>query len=217
MKYAIISDVHGNMDALSAVLKDAQSFDIDKYIFVGDYCSYLPYPNEVVAKIKGLENAIIIQGNEERYFIEYSKQDQRTWTDGQFQAHYWCYRAISNINHDYLAALPKMLTTKDCGANITVTHSSFDIFGDIEHSEFTSLKVAERYRENNGYSREQFHTSGIFKPLVCDISKRYFMVSFALAYSQTAIPFSPLLMERAILGFFHVSNVASMVALGFWA
>jgi len=155
MKYAIISDVHGNLNALTAVLNDAEYFGVDKYIFVGDYCSYLPYPNEVVNKIKSLENNIIVQGNEEGYLTMYSKQDQSTWTDGQFQAHYWCYRAINSINHEYLAALPKRITFSDSDMNITVTHSSADIYGDIDHKEFSSLKVAAKYEMDNSFSREK--------------------------------------------------------------
>lgn len=38
MKFAIISDVHGNLPALDAVLEDAERNNIDNFIFVGDYC-----------------------------------------------------------------------------------------------------------------------------------------------------------------------------------
>ncbi|MDR2569870.1 MAG: metallophosphoesterase family protein, partial [Oscillospiraceae bacterium] len=42
MKYAIISDIHGNLDSLLAVLNDAKNYNVDKYIFVGDYCACFP-------------------------------------------------------------------------------------------------------------------------------------------------------------------------------
>ena len=38
MRFAIISDVHGNLPALNAVLEDAKNSRVDKFIFVGDYC-----------------------------------------------------------------------------------------------------------------------------------------------------------------------------------
>ena len=38
MKYAVISDVHGNYPALEAVLKDAGSQGISAFLFAGDYC-----------------------------------------------------------------------------------------------------------------------------------------------------------------------------------
>ena len=155
MRYAIISDIHGNLSAFTAVLKDAERFGAEQYIFVGDYCSYFPYPNEVINKMKSLTNSYIIRGNEEEYLSLYSKQNPSTWTDGQFQAHYWCYRTINIMNHEYLAALPKKISFKDCDIRITVTHSSADIYGDIDHKEFSSLKVAEKYEKDSSYSREK--------------------------------------------------------------
>jgi len=43
MKYAIISDIHGNSFALEAVIKDAREQAAEAYIFLGDYCSALPW------------------------------------------------------------------------------------------------------------------------------------------------------------------------------
>ena len=67
MKYAVISDVHGNMDALEAVLADARKQGAEGYLFAGDYCLSLPYPEEVINTIRKIENAVIIRGNEEQY------------------------------------------------------------------------------------------------------------------------------------------------------
>jgi predicted phosphodiesterase len=154
MKYAIISDVHGNLDALDAVLKDAETLGADRYIFVGDYCASLPYPNEVVDRIKTIENSTLVQGNLEVTYSEYSKQDPLTWTDGQFQAHYWSYRQVSGKNHEFLAALPTAITITDRKTTINITHSSADISEDIEYNEFNSSKVAKRYNRIGDYSRE---------------------------------------------------------------
>ena len=67
MKYAIISDVHGNLPALNAVLRDAEKKNVEGYIFVGDYCLSNPYPNECITRIRELKNTYVIRGNEERY------------------------------------------------------------------------------------------------------------------------------------------------------
>ncbi len=153
MKYAIISDIHGNVGALSAVLKDAQGQGIDQYIFAGDYCSNLPYPNEVADTIRGMKNTVVVRGNGEDYMARLHGQDQAAWTDGQLQAHYWCYRAIGPVNREYLLALPKTIAFSDGGVNITVTHSSADVYGDTDHRAFSSTNVAEKYRGNAEFSR----------------------------------------------------------------
>jgi len=148
MKYAIISDVHGNLDALLAVLKDAEKFNIDKFIFVGDYCSSFGYPNEVIDTIRNIKDAIVVRGNEEDYIAEYANQDQSKWIDGQFQALYWLYKNLTESSHKYLRELPATTNFQDGDIFVKVTHKSSDIYGDVEYREFTSDKVGEKYQKN---------------------------------------------------------------------
>ncbi len=49
MKYAILSDVHGNLPALEAVLEDIGGrTDVDATYHLGDLVGYAPWPDEVV-------------------------------------------------------------------------------------------------------------------------------------------------------------------------
>ena len=43
MKYAIVSDIHGNLPALNKVIEDARKNGAESYIFVGDYCLSNPW------------------------------------------------------------------------------------------------------------------------------------------------------------------------------
>ncbi len=53
MKYALISDVHGNLPALEAVLADVDGRDdVDAAYHLGDLVGYAPWPDEVVALIR---------------------------------------------------------------------------------------------------------------------------------------------------------------------
>lgn len=67
MRFAIVSDIHGNLPALNAVIEDAEKNNINCYIFVGDYCLSNPYPDEVISRIRNLDKKYIIRGNEEKY------------------------------------------------------------------------------------------------------------------------------------------------------
>ena len=46
--YAILSDIHGNLYALEAVIKDMADFDIEGVILLGDLIDYGMQSNEVV-------------------------------------------------------------------------------------------------------------------------------------------------------------------------
>lgn len=48
MKLAVISCIHGNYEALDAVLLDIEKHQTDKIFCVGDLVGYGPHPNAVV-------------------------------------------------------------------------------------------------------------------------------------------------------------------------
>lgn len=58
MKYALISDVHGNYPALSAVLADAEKANADRLVLLGDYYICMPYPNQVIETLKNLRTRL---------------------------------------------------------------------------------------------------------------------------------------------------------------
>jgi predicted phosphodiesterase len=51
MKYAIVSDIHANLQAWKAVLLDIRSFNLDQIICLGDIVGYGPNPAEVLQSV----------------------------------------------------------------------------------------------------------------------------------------------------------------------
>ena len=54
MKYAVLSDIHANLEALTAVLKDAQDQQCSHFACVGDVVGYNANPIECVEIIRGM-------------------------------------------------------------------------------------------------------------------------------------------------------------------
>ena len=50
-RLAIISDIHGNLPALEAVLADIDAQDVTEIYHLGDLVGYNPFPNETIALI----------------------------------------------------------------------------------------------------------------------------------------------------------------------
>ncbi len=89
MKYAIISDVHANLEALQAVLKRAQSVGADKVVCLGDIVGYGANPNECVEVVKERAH-LVLCGNHDHaavgetgieYFNSYARA-AILWTTG---------------------------------------------------------------------------------------------------------------------------------------
>jgi predicted phosphodiesterase len=68
MKIAIISDIHGNYEALLSVHEDIQKAEVDKIVCLGDFIGYGPQPEEVAQFL--IENEIpCVLGNHENAII----------------------------------------------------------------------------------------------------------------------------------------------------
>ena len=144
MKYAVISDVHGNHPALQAVLEDIRRQGITHCLFAGDYCISGPWPDECIETIKAIPEKKVIRGNEEKYLENLIGKDQSQWTDGQMQVSYWCYKNISRDHLDYLLNLPHTADFECNGISIHMAHSSMEFLGTYPFYTWNSVTVAER-------------------------------------------------------------------------
>ena len=69
MKIAVLSDIHGNIAALDAVLAHAQALGVDQIVNLGDICSGALWPRETADRLMALDLPTI-RGNHERQVLE---------------------------------------------------------------------------------------------------------------------------------------------------
>ena len=101
---AVLYDVHGNLPALKAVLADIHGAGVAGYVLGGDYALFGPWPFETVDRLWGLEGAIWIRGNGERW----TAQPDQAPTNGVVQGAIAAARDDLGIELvDQLAALPE--------------------------------------------------------------------------------------------------------------
>ena len=62
MKFAIFSDIHGNMPFFEAFLRNAEAAGTQRYVFLGDAVSYYPDGCAVIRRLREL-GAVCIEGN----------------------------------------------------------------------------------------------------------------------------------------------------------
>ena len=66
MKYAILADIHANLEALEVVLADAQEQRCTHYACLGDVVGYNANPKECLDKIRDMEMPCV-KGNHDEY------------------------------------------------------------------------------------------------------------------------------------------------------
>lgn len=72
---AILSDIHGNLEALEAVWRDMAAFDVARVVCLGDMIGYGPNPEEVLASIRA-RGALCCMGNHE---LGVAFRRERSW------------------------------------------------------------------------------------------------------------------------------------------
>ena len=68
-KYAILSDIHSNLEALNVVLEKCRELGITEYISLGDVVGYNANPNECIALVKALNIVARVRGNHDDYAV----------------------------------------------------------------------------------------------------------------------------------------------------
>lgn len=66
MRYLILTDIHGNLEALDTCLADAGRRGYDRVLVLGDLIGYGADPNAVVKRVQGLQPAAIVRGNHDK-------------------------------------------------------------------------------------------------------------------------------------------------------
>lgn len=69
MRYLVLSDVHANAPALSAVVQDAKRRTYDEVVFLGDLVGYYPFPSEAIARMRDIAPCASLIGNHDALLL----------------------------------------------------------------------------------------------------------------------------------------------------
>jgi predicted phosphodiesterase len=108
MRLAILSDIHGNLAALEAVLADLEACgSFDALGVAGDLCEWGPQPREVLRRVQAL-GCPVVQGNTDRNVTIADAAELRAMgkTEKAIAALAWTRGQIGDEGVAYLAALP---------------------------------------------------------------------------------------------------------------
>jgi predicted phosphodiesterase len=102
MRYLILSDIHGNLTALDAVLKAAEG-RWKKAVCLGDLVDYGPDPNEVIGRVQALK-AFTIRGNHDKAVVGLADLDE--FNPIARISVLWTREQLKTKNRAYLEKLP---------------------------------------------------------------------------------------------------------------
>lgn len=105
MRYLIISDIHGNLEALNALLQATKRKKFQKILILGDLVGYGANPNEVIEAVKEDKRILkIVRGNHDRVALE--EGTENTFNLPAMAAILWTRRNLKEENFNFLKSLP---------------------------------------------------------------------------------------------------------------
>lgn len=143
MRYAILSDIHGNLEALTACLaylKDKADF----YLCLGDMVGYGPSPNECFDELKKLDRSIAIVGNHDLAAI--GAKDIALFNPDLKPSVEWTNKTLTEENKKFITGLKWKIERE----KITAVHASprdpineylFDSLAMKENLDFFSTEI----------------------------------------------------------------------------
>jgi diadenosine tetraphosphatase ApaH/serine/threonine PP2A family protein phosphatase len=101
---AILTDIHGNREALEACLAHAGHFPVDRYVFLGDVVGYGADPGFVVDTVKefAARGAIVLLGNHDSA----ATGTPESMNDMAERAIEWTRQQLTDEQREFLKSLP---------------------------------------------------------------------------------------------------------------
>lgn len=120
MKYGVFSDVHGNLEALDAVLHALRQESAERIWCLGDLVGYGANPNECVDRIREAADAVVL-GNHDAACI--GAESSEGFNPHARAAVEWTGRQLSEANRAWIRGLPLTESIED---NLLVHASPFE-------------------------------------------------------------------------------------------
>ncbi|RXI97758.1 metallophosphoesterase [Anaerobacillus alkaliphilus] len=132
MKYAFISDIHGNAVALEAVLEHIKKQEVDKIIVLGDICYRGPEPKKSLELVRSLQTEVV-KGNADEWIVRGVKSGEvpEDVLELMNKERAWAFTQLEPSDTDYLQGLPHSIQLDLEKVKVSVFHATPDSLFDI--------------------------------------------------------------------------------------
>ncbi len=119
MRIAIFSDIHGNLEALEAVLHDAAEQKCTHFVCLGDVVGYNANPHECVARIQEMDCPIVKGNHDEQASLIESSRDFNELAEHAIE---WTREHLTNDDKEWLRDLRLQRQVRD----FSIVHATLD-------------------------------------------------------------------------------------------
>ena len=193
MKYAIIADIHANLEALGTVLDDAKNQNVTHYACLGDVVGYNADPKECLDIIRA-SGMPVVKGNHDEYCS--SETDLEGFNPHAAEAINWTRDQLTDEDRKWLRDLRYIRLV----ANFTIVHATLDgpqRWGYV----FDRLAAAASFTYQNtsvcffghthvpvAFIRDAMVRGGTYSKFKTEPGKKYFVNVGSVGQSRDGVP-----------------------------
>ena len=126
MRIGVLSDIHSNLEALDAVLNDADTQDVTHFVCLGDFVGYNADPQGCVDRMRSLPCLGSVQGNHD--YVAASRISPERFNPIARESALWTQKHLNESARSFLAGLPMTLRIqipeKDGADAFLIAHAS---------------------------------------------------------------------------------------------
>src|SRR5204862_3409621 len=119
MRYAILSDLHANLEATEAVMADARAHDCTHFVCLGDVVGYNANPHECVEIVQKLECPVVKGNHDQQAALAESSRGFNALAETAIN---WTREQLTNKDKEWLQGLPLTRQVRD----FTIVHATLD-------------------------------------------------------------------------------------------
>lgn len=144
---AVISDIHGNLSALEAVLADIEQEGAEQLVCLGDVASFGPQPRETLHLIQAL-GCPVVMGNADWELLDTPTRETLKAADTTFfDIASWCAAQLTKEDSAFIRTFQKTVRLELGGLPILCFHGSPKSYDDIIVATTPDETLTELFRE----------------------------------------------------------------------
>lgn len=137
MRFAIFSDIHSNLEALEAMLADANESRCTHFVCLGDVVGYNANPHECVERVREMDGPIVKGNHDEQASLSKSSRDFNELAEHAIS---WTRDHLTDDDKEWLRGLCLQQSVGD----FTIVHATLDTPGQWSYV-FNTLDAAASF------------------------------------------------------------------------
>jgi predicted phosphodiesterase len=180
MRFAILSDIHSNLEAFEAVLADARARECTQFVCLGDVVGYNANPHECVERVREMDCPIVKGNHDEQASLIESSRDFNELAEHAIE---WTRDNLTEEDKEWLRGMRFQRQVRD----FTIVHATLDtpaqwgyVFNNLDAAaSFTYQHTAVCFFGHTHVPMAFIRDEGIkrvrIEQLRIDMTKKYFI------------------------------------------